>query len=357
MERKKTKEILVGDVRIGGAHPISIQSMNTTDTRDIEASVAQICRLRDAGCDIARVAVPDREAALALADITKRSPIPVVADIHFDYRLALLSMENGAAKIRINPGNLGGEDRIRRVAEAAKKRGVPIRVGVNSGSISPELIRQFGGVNSHSMVESALQAVTSLEKCDFYDIAVSIKSSDVPLTLESYRLLSERIEYPLHIGITEAGSVREGTIRSAVGIGALLSEGIGDTLRVSLTGDPIEEIYVAIRILRAFDLRPKGIRVVSCPTCGRTQVPLIELAEKVESAVAELPYNIRVAVMGCAVNGPGEARESDVGIAGGKDCFLLFREGNILRKVSADRALDELLAEIHKIGREEKKGC
>ena len=350
-QRKVTRELLVGGIGIGGSYPIAIQSMNSTDTRNVEATLAQIAALAEAGCEITRVAVPDREAALALADITKRSVLPVVADIHFDYRLALLAIESGAAKIRINPGNLGGEDRIRQVAEAAKTRKIPIRVGVNGGSISQALIDRYGGVNRLSMVESAVQAVSALEKCDFHDIVVSVKSSDVPLSLEVYRLLSERVSYPLHIGITESGTVAEGAVRSAVGIGALLAQGIGDTLRVSLTGDPVEEVRVALQILRALEFREQGVRIVSCPTCGRTQVPLIALAEQVEKATAQLPYNMRVAVMGCVVNGPGEARESDVGIAGGKDQFVLFRKGEKVRTVPADRVLEELLAEIHEIGR------
>ena len=350
--RKIKKAVLVGNVWIGGDHPIAIQSMNATDTRDVKATLAQIQRLYDAGCDITRVAIPDREAGLALKEIVKASPIPVVADIHFDYRLALLSMESGAAKIRINPGNLGGEDRIRQVSDMAKERKIPIRVGVNSGSIAKDILEKYGGVNSLSMVTSAMEAVAALEKNQFDDIVISIKSSDVNLSLESYRLLSEKTEYPLHIGITEAGTVQEGTIRSAVGIGALLSQGIGDTLRVSLTGDPVEEVRVGLSILRALEMRDQGVRIVSCPTCGRTQVPLVEIAEKVEKAVAGMPYNLRVAVMGCVVNGPGEAAESDIGIAGGKDSFLLFKKGKKIRTIPAENALEELIAEIHKVGRD-----
>ena len=350
--RKKTNAVCVGGVWIGGGHPVVIQSMNCTDTRDIKTTLAQIQRLAEAGCDITRVAILDREAALALKEITAKSPIPVVADIHFDYSLALAALENGAAKIRINPGNLGGNDRIYQVASVASERGIPIRVGVNSGSISPELLRKFGGINQDSMIKSVLQAVEALEKVDFHDIVVSIKSSDVPLSLDVYRTLAEKTAYPLHIGITEAGTVTEGAIRSAVGIGTLLAEGIGDTLRVSLTGDPVEEVYTALRILKALEIRNQGMRMISCPTCGRTQVPMIELAEKVEKAIAGLPYDLRIAVMGCVVNGPGEARNADLGIAGGKDEYLLFKNGEPLRKIKPEDALEQLIKEIHLAGKE-----
>jgi len=350
MNRKMTRTVHVGNVAIGGAAPVAVQSMNTTDTRDVEATVAQIIRLYDAGCEITRVAVPDREAALALGEITRRSPIPVVADIHFDYRLALLSIENGAAKIRINPGNLGDESRIIQVADAARARHIPIRVGVNSGSISHAILTQYGGVNRDSMTYSALQAIESLEKAHFYDMVVSIKSSDPLLTIESYRLLSEKTPYPLHVGVTEAGTIKEGIIRSAVGIGALLSEGIGDTIRVSLTSDPVDEVRAALSILKALSLRKHGVQLISCPTCGRTQVPLIELAEQIEREVADMPYDLRVAVMGCVVNGPGEAQESDIGIAGGVNEFLLFKKGKPVRKIQADHVVEELISEIRAMG-------
>ena len=351
MLRRVTREIFVGGVGVGGSFPISIQSMNSTDTADVKGTLEQIYRLADAGCDITRVAIPNREAALALEEITRHSPIPVVADIHFDYRLALEAIENGAAKIRINPGNLGGRDRLEQVAKAAMERGIPIRVGVNSGSVSKELLKKHGGLNKGSMVESAVSAVEMLENVHFSDMVVSVKASDIPLSLETYRELSERLDYPLHIGITEAGTPSEGAIRSAVGIGALLAQGIGDTLRVSLTGDPVEEVKVALRILRALELRPSGVRIVSCPTCGRTEVPLADLAEKMEKATADLPYNIRVAVMGCVVNGPGEAANSDIGVAGGKDVFVLFKKGERIRNISPDCVFDELLREIHILGR------
>lgn len=350
MKRHETKKVQVRNIPIGGDSPIVVQSMNNTDTRDVGATLAQISRLADAGCELTRVAILDREAALALSEITKHSPIPVVADIHFDYRLALLAIENGADKIRINPGNLGEESRIFQVAEAAKARHIPIRVGVNSGSISHEVLAKYGGVNSESMTYSALHAVESLEKAHFYDMVVSIKSSDPLLTIESYRLLSEKTPYPLHVGVTEAGTAREGAIRSAVGIGTLLAEGIGDTIRVSLTSDPVDEVYAAYAILKALSLRHHGVQLISCPTCGRTQVPLIELAERIEKEVANMPYDLRVAVMGCVVNGPGEAKESDIGIAGGKNEFLLFKKGIPVRKIPADRAVEELLTEIRTMG-------
>ena len=350
MNRKMTRTVYVGNVAIGGESPIVIQSMNNTDTRDVEATLAQITRLAEAGCEITRVAVLDREAALALGEITKRSPIPVVADIHFDYRLALLSIENGAAKIRINPGNLGDESRIILVADAAKARQIPIRVGVNSGSISHTILAKYGGVNRDSMTQSALQAIESLEKAHFYDMVVSIKSSDPLLTIESYRLLSEKTPYPLHVGVTEAGTVKEGIIRSAVGIGALLSEGIGDTIRVSLTSDPVDEVRAAFSILKALSLRKHGVQLISCPTCGRTQVPLITLAEQIEKEVADMPYDLKVAVMGCVVNGPGEAQESDIGIAGGVNEFILFKKGKAVRKIPADLVVQELITEIRIMG-------
>lgn len=352
MRRNNTKRVRVGSIFVGGGAPIAIQSMNNTDTRDVEATLTQIRALSAEGCDITRVAIPDREAALALERIVKASPLPVVADIHFDYRLALLAIQSGAAKIRINPGNLGGADRVAAVSLAAKERGIPIRVGVNSGSLSGEILQKFGGVTREAMTESALQAIHLLEENRFDDIVVSIKSSDPLLTIESYRLLAEKTNYPLHVGVTEAGTIREGVIRSAVGIGTLLAEGIGDTIRVSLTGDPVEEVRAAKSILRALSLRTGGIELISCPTCGRTEVPLIELAERVEEAVRDLPYSLRVAVMGCAVNGPGEARESDVGIAGGKNEYLIFRKGIPIRKVSPEDALPEFLREIRLAGEE-----
>ncbi|MBP5491757.1 MAG: flavodoxin-dependent (E)-4-hydroxy-3-methylbut-2-enyl-diphosphate synthase [Clostridiales bacterium] len=344
-----TKEINIGGVRIGNGNPVAIQSMNNTDTRDVKATLSQIQELKDCGCDITRVAILNMEAAEALKEICSKSPLPVVADIHFDYRLALESIKNGAAKIRINPGNIGGEDRVQAVADLAKERNIPIRVGVNSGSIGKDMLEKYGGVNAQSLSQSALEAIRILEKCNFEDIVVSMKSSDPLLTIESYKLLRKEIPYPFHVGVTEAGTLREGIIRSSVGIGALLAEGIGDTIRVSLTDEPKEEVRAAFSILRALGLRTGGMRLVSCPTCGRTQVPLIEVAKEVEKRISDLPYDMTVAVMGCAVNGPGEAREADVGIAGGVDEFLLFCKGEPVKKIPKDQAVDELIRTIHKM--------
>lgn len=351
IERFETKKVNIGGVIIGGDAPVAIQSMNNTDTRDVEGTLRQIFELKDAGCDITRVAILNMEAAQALSEITKRSPIPVVADIHFDYRLALEAMKNGAAKIRINPGNIGGMDRVKAVADMAKERNIPIRVGVNSGSIGKDMLSKYGGVNADSLSQSALEAIRMLESCGFSDIVVSMKSSDVVLTIESYRRLRSLVPYPFHVGVTEAGTLREGVIKSSVGIGSLLSEGIGDTIRVSLTDEPKEEVYAATSILRALGLRTGGMRMVSCPTCGRTQVPLIEVAKEVESRIRDLPYNMTVAVMGCAVNGPGEAREADVGIAGGVDEFLLFKKGEPIGKVPKEKAVDELLSVIEEMNK------
>lgn len=348
-----TRKIKIGNTVIGGGTSVKIQSMNTTATQDAKATLEQIRVLADAGCDITRVAVPDQEAAAALRNICAESPIPVVADIHFDYKLAIASAENGAAKIRINPGNIGGTDKVKAVADCCRERGIPIRVGVNSGSLDRDLIAKYGGVNADSMTESALGAVKILEDVGFEDIVISIKSSSPKLTIDTYRILSGRCDYPLHVGVTESGTMREGLIKSAVGIGSLLAEGIGDTIRVSLTADPVEEVRAAKSILRALDMYPSGITFVSCPTCGRTQVPLIELANKVESRISDLPYNIKVAVMGCAVNGPGEAREADIGLAGGKDEFLLFEKGQTVRKIQTadiDSAVDEFVREVIRVG-------
>ncbi len=347
-----TRIVNVGGIEIGGGNPVRIQSMNNTRTQDIDGTLAQIQRLSDAGCDITRVTIPDMEAAEALKEISKKSPIPVVADIHFDYRLAIAAAKNGAAKIRINPGNIGGPDKLKQVADICKERGLPIRVGVNSGSIDRKLVDEFGGVCAENMTKSALDAVRLLEDTDFDNIVISIKSSSPKLTIETYRLMSKACDYPLHVGVTEAGTLREGTVKSAVGIGTLLAEGIGDTIRVSLTGDPVDEVYAAKSILKALDLKTGGITFVSCPTCGRTQVPLIDIANEIESRVSNLPYDLKVAIMGCAVNGPGEARDSDIGIAGGKDEFLLFEHGQIVRKLKSDSAVDEFVAEVIRLGEE-----
>jgi len=350
-----TRVVNVGGILLGGTNPVRIQSMNNTRTQDIKGTLEQINALYEAGCDITRVTVPDMEAAEALSEITKKSPIPVVADIHFDYRLAIEAAKHGAAKIRINPGNIGGPEKLRQVADACKERNLPIRVGVNSGSIDRKLVDQYGGVCAENMTKSALDAVKLLEDVDFEDIVISIKSSSPKLTIETYRLMSKACDYPLHVGVTEAGTLREGAIKSAVGIGTLLAEGIGDTIRVSLTGDPVDEVYAAKSILKALDLTTGGIIFVSCPTCGRTQVPLIEIAEEIERRIEKFPYNLKVSVMGCAVNGPGEAKESDIGLAGGKDEFLLFEKGQVIRKLKADTAVDEFVEEVRRLGEEKLK--
>lgn len=349
INRRKTRKIRIGDLYIGGDAPITVQSMTNTDTRDAAATAEQIKRLEEAGCDIVRVAVPDNEAAQALKEIKKAAKIPVVADIHFDYRLALASMENGADKIRLNPGNIGGSDRVKKVVDMAKARGIPIRIGVNSGSLEKHILEKYGGVTAEGMAESALGHAGMLEDYGFEDIAFSLKSSSVLMTIEAYRLMSQKTDYPLHIGVTEAGTLFAGTVKSAVGLGCLLAEGIGDTLRVSLTGDPAEEVKAGIEILKALGLRRSGVEFISCPTCGRTRIDLIKVASEVERRLSKCGKSIRVAVMGCAVNGPGEAREADIGIAGGDGEALLFKKGEILRKIPQDRLVEELLAEIEKL--------
>lgn len=347
--RKTTKTVDIGGVKIGGNNPVAIQSMCNTDTRDVKATVNQILRLEEAGCEIIRVAVPDKEAAAAVADIKKAIHIPLVVDIHFDYRLALECMKNGADKVRINPGNIGGTDRVKKVVETAKERSVPIRIGVNGGSLEKELIEKYGGPTADALVESAMRHVKILENEDFDNTVVSIKISNVPVMIEAYRKFSEISDLPLHIGVTEAGTLRSGIIKSAIGIGSLLSGGIGDTMRVSLTADPVEEIYAAYDIQRILGLRKKGVQLVSCPTCGRTRINLIEIANEVEKRLANVDKDITVAVMGCAVNGPGEAREADIGIAGGCGEGLIFRKGKIIKKAPENKIIDELMNEIEKI--------
>lgn len=346
MDRMHTKQINIGTVTIGGGMPIAIQSMTNTKTEDVAATVAQIKELTEAGCDIIRCAVPTMEAAKALSEIKKQITIPLVADIHFDYRLAIAAIENGADKIRINPGNIGSMDRVKAVADTAKSYGVPIRVGVNSGSLERNLIEKYGGVTAEGIVESALDKVAMLEQFDFHDIVISIKSSDVLMCVKAHELIAKKTEYPLHVGITEAGTVRAGNIKSALGLGMILSQGIGDTIRVSLTANPVEEIVSAKLILKTLELRAGGIEVVSCPTCGRTKIDLIGLAEQVERMVARYDLPIKVAVMGCAVNGPGEAKEADLGIAGGNGEGLVFRKGEIVRKVPETELLSALKEEI-----------
>ncbi len=348
MLRKMTKEVQVGSVKIGGGNPVVIQSMCNTDTRDVASTVNQILELEEAGCELVRVAILDMEAADAIAEIKKQIHIPLVADIHFDYKLALRVMDLGIDKVRINPGNIGEESRIRQVVEKAKEKKIPIRIGVNSGSLEKDLVEKYGGVTPQGLVESALRHVQILEKYGFHDIVVSIKASDVVFSLEAYQLLSQAIDYPIHVGITEAGTVYGGTIKSAVGIGAILAAGIGDTIRVSLTGNPVEEIRAAKEILKSLGLRKFGIELISCPTCGRTQIDLISIANEVEKLCQGIDKNIKVAVMGCVVNGPGEAREADVGIAGGKGEGLLFKKGVIIQKLKEDELVSALMEEIMK---------
>ena len=339
LPRKQTRQLKLGSVRIGGGAPIAIQSMTNTDTRDVEATLGQIKRLHDAGCEIVRVAVPDETAARALRVIHDASPIPVIADIHFDYRLALMALEAGLEGLRINPGNICERKNVEMVVDAAKARGAVIRVGVNSGSVEKRLLEQYGGPTPQAMVESALGHVRILEEHGFYDTKISIKSSSVLNTIECYRLLSQRCDYPLHLGVTEAGGVLRGAIKSSVGMGVLLSEGIGDTLRVSLTAAPEEEMTVAWELLRALGLRQRGPEIISCPTCGRTEIDLIGLAQEVERRLRTENAPIKVAVMGCVVNGPGEAREADLGMAGGRDKGIIFRKGEVIRSVRGQEAL------------------
>lgn len=341
-----SSKIHVGAVPVGGNSPVSIQSMTNTKTGDVEATVAQIKRLEEAGCEIVRVAVPDMEAAESISQIKSRINLPLVADIHFDYRLALRAVEAGADKIRINPGNIGGEDRVKLVADACKSAGIPIRIGVNSGSIEREVLEKYG-VTPEAMLHSALGHVKLLNKYDFDDICISVKSSDVALTVSSYRLLSGETDYPLHLGVTESGTAYMGTVKSAVGLGALLLDGIGDTIRVSLTDDPVEEIKAAKAILKAAGLRREGVNFISCPSCGRCQIDLINTAHEVEERLKDADMNITVAVMGCAVNGPGEAREADYGIAGGSRSGLIFKKGEIVEKVDGENLVERLISIIN----------
>ncbi len=354
MERRKSRTIAIGQVTIGGENPVAVQSMTNTKTENIPATVDQIHRLTDRGCEIIRCAVPTLEAAQALKEIRKQIAIPLVADIHFDYRLALAALESGVDALRLNPGNIGGRDRVEKVVEAARQRQVPIRIGVNAGSLPKDLLEKYGHPTAEALVEAAWRHIHILEEMDYNNIVISLKAHDVPLTLAAYRLMARECDYPLHVGITEAGTIRSGLIKSAVGIGTLLAEGIGDTIRVSLTGDPLAEIDAGFEILKSLGLRQHGPNLVSCPTCGRTCWSLEKVAKEVEARLAEIPEPITVAVMGCVVNGPGEAREADVGIAGGKGEGLLFRKGQILRKVPEARLVEELFEEIQKITDERK---
>ena len=346
---RKTKKIKVGNIYIGGDSKIAVQSMTSTDTRDVEATVNQILQLEEVGCDIVRCAVPDMEAAEAIKEIVKRIHIPLVADIHFDYKLALKSIENGISKLRINPGNIGSKDKIKLVAKAASDSGIPIRIGVNSGSLESDILEKYGHVCARALVESALRHVAILESLNFYDIVISIKSSDVVMMIESYNLISDKVDYPLHLGVTEAGTTWRGTIKSSVGIGALLACGIGDTIRVSLTGDVVDEVKVGKEILKSLGYIDDGIKFVSCPTCGRTQINLIKIANEVEERLSSCNKNIKIAIMGCAVNGPGEAREADIGIAGGKGVGLIFKKGVVIKTVKEEDLVEELIREIDKL--------
>ncbi|OEU51736.1 MAG: 4-hydroxy-3-methylbut-2-en-1-yl diphosphate synthase [Desulfobacterales bacterium C00003060] len=344
--RSKTRQISIGGVRIGDGAPITVQSMTNTFTHDVAATVAQIHRLEAVGCELVRVAVPDQAAAEAISSIRKETSIPLIADIHFDYRLAIASLKAGADGLRINPGNIGGTRKVSAVAREARERGIPVRVGVNAGSLEKDLVRKHGGCTAQAMVESALRHVELLRSFDFHDIKVSIKASDVLRTVEAYRLLSSRTDIPLHVGVTEAGSLYSGTVKSALGIGILLAEGIGDTIRVSLTRDPVDEVRVGYEILKALKIRQRGPEIVSCPTCGRCEIDLFGIVERVESALLTSTTPVQLAIMGCVVNGPGEAREADIGIAGGKGLGILFKKGKVVRKVEEQRLVDVLLEEV-----------
>lgn len=344
--RELTKEIRIGDRVIGGSYPILIQSMTNTKTQDVDATVEQILRLEDAGCEIIRCTVPDMEAAKAIGEIKKRIHIPLVADIHFDYRLAIAAMENGADKIRINPGNIGSDERVRAVVEKAKEYHVPIRVGVNSGSLEKKYIEKYNGVTAEGLVESALEKVAMIEQFGYDQLVISIKSSDVMMCVKAHELIADKTPYPLHVGITEAGTIISGNIKSSIGLALILNQGIGNTIRVSLTGDPVEEIRSAKIILKTLGIRKGGAEIVSCPTCGRTQIDLIRLANEAETLVSRYPYDIKVAVMGCVVNGPGEAKEADLGIAGGVSCGVIIKKGEIIRKLPEEELLAGLKEEL-----------
>jgi len=349
LNRRKTRVIKVGKVLIGGDNPISVQSMTNTITKDVSNTVKQIKELENAGCHIVRSAITDLDDAKAIAEIKKEINIPIIADIQYDYRLALESIKYGVDGLRLNPGNIGSPDRVREVVKACKEKGISIRVGVNAGSIKKEFLEKYNGVNENSMVYSALEQIHILEDMDFHDIKISLKASNVPLTVKAYEKMSEMVDYPLHLGITEAGPIWRGSIKSSVGIGILLSKGIGDTIRISLTGEPVEEVKVGREILKSLNLLNEGIELISCPTCGRTNIDLIKIVEEAEKKLAGINKHIKVAIMGCPVNGPGEAREADIGIAGGKGEGLLFKKGQIIKKVKEEDLLDELLKEIKKL--------
>lgn len=347
-KRRLSKEVSVGSLKIGGNNPISIQSMTNTDTRDAKATIDQIKRLEEVGCDVVRVAVPDMEAAKNIGEIKKNVNIPIIADIHFDYRLALEAIDQGVDGVRINPGNIGSIDRVKMVVNKCREKNLKIRIGVNGGSLEKELLEKYGSATAEALVESAMGHVKILEDLDFHNIVISLKSSDIYTAVEAYTLMSEKVDYPLHLGITEAGGIKKGTIKSSIGVGSLLMNGIGDTIRISLTGDPVEEIHVGKDILRSLNLLNDKIKIVSCPTCGRCNIDLISVANEVEERIKDINKDMTVAIMGCAVNGPGEAREADIGIAGGKGEGLLFKKGEIVRKIKGDSLVKELLEEIDK---------
>lgn len=347
-ERRRSREVSVGSLKIGGDNPISIQSMTNTDTRDAKTTIEQIKKLEEVGCDVVRIAVPDMEAAKNIGEIKKNVNIPVIADIHFDHRLALEAIDQGIDGVRINPGNIGSIEKVKMVVNKCKEKNLKIRIGVNGGSLEKELLEKYGSPTSEALVESALRHVKILEDLDFYNIVISLKSSDIYKTIEAYELISKKVDYPLHIGITESGSVKKGTIKSSIGVGALLIKGIGDTVRISLTGDPTEEVMVGKEILRSLGLLNDKIKVISCPTCGRCNIDLISVVNEVEEKINKINKDMTVAIMGCAVNGPGEAKEADIGIAGGKGEGLLFKKGEIIRKIKGDNLVEELLNEIHK---------
>ena len=346
MKRRTTKKIYIGNVPVGGDAPISVQSMTCTKTEDVASTVDQILRLQDAGCEIVRVAVPTREAAEAIGQIKTKIQIPLVADIHFDYRLAVEAIRQGADKIRINPGNIGAKDRVKKILTMAKKRSVPVRIGVNAGSLEKKVIKKYGGITAEGLVESVLDQLRLFQEVAFEDVVLSIKASDVVLMIEANRLLSQKVDFPLHLGVTEAGTPRSGILRSAVGIGTLLAEGIGDTLRVSLTGDPVEEVRAGHDILKSLRLRQRGLTILSCPTCGRLQTRLIAIVEEVERALSEVQKPLTIALMGCAVNGPGEAKEADIGIACGRKSALLFKKGKVIRKLKEEDIVKTLIQEV-----------
>lgn len=347
--RRKTKKVILRDVAVGGDAPLSVQSMTNTKTYDVDSTVNQILHLEEAGCEIIRVAVPDMDSAMAISEIKKQIHIPLVADVHFDYRLAIEAVKQGADGLRINPGNIGSKDRIKKIVDVALERKIPIRIGVNSGSLEKDLLSKYGKPVPEALVESALRHVEILEDMNFSDIVISLKSSDVLTTVESYKLLAEKVDYPFHLGITEAGTIFSGTIKSSVGLGILLYLGIGDTIRVSLTGDPVDEVKAGYEILKSLKLKNDGIDLISCPTCGRCEINLINIAREVEERLKNIRKPLKVAVMGCAVNGPGEAREADIGIAGGKKKVALFKKGEIIKSVPEERAVAELVEEIRKL--------